>query len=282
MTAGENPDFSKMTLSEFLEAKLHAPTPPTVQLDVALRYHKGEWIERRDEHSEKEFLNRGVHIISHAAERGNTEAQCALGVIYCYGRPTGGLPDYEGGVPFLMKAASKQDATAQMELQALFQSSMKVIGPKSRKKILKMLENLPPLPVEPDFDKTTLAAFLQKNLRNPQTELDVAMRYYKGEWKEYRDADSEREFSIRGTYVIEKAAKECNVDAQYAMGEMNWTGSRMNQNFDEAVKWFTQAAEQGHEEARKKLYEADRQNWGMPKNPVERSKIIILSKPPVP
>ena len=46
-----------------------------------------------------------------------------------------------------------------------------------------------------------------------------------------------------------------NSSAQNSLGACYYNGEGVEQNYTEAVKWFRKAAEQGHEDAKKKLKE---------------------------
>ena len=50
-----------------------------------------------------------------------------------------------------------------------------------------------------------------------------------------------------------KAAEQGNADAQNNLGHCYHNGYGIEQNFIEAIKWFTKAAEQGHTKAQQNL-----------------------------
>jgi len=130
----------------------------------------------------------------------------------------------------------------------------------------------------PDFTKTNLHDFLKSTLYSPDTQLDVSLRYHKGEWRDQLMKESSTGgaaaaaslFAIRGHQVLLDAARHGNADAQNAYGELKWHGNNMNPNLEEAVVWFGKAADQKHPEAKKNLARAVSLNLGMPKAPAQK------------
>jgi len=52
-----------------------------------------------------------------------------------------------------------------------------------------------------------------------------------------------------------KAAKQGHADSQFFLGQMYYEGKGVSENYNEAVKWFTKAAEQGHKDSQASLLE---------------------------
>lgn len=52
--------------------------------------------------------------------------------------------------------------------------------------------------------------------------------------------------------LIQKA-ESGDAQAQYELAELYYQGQEMEENFNESVKWFERAAEQGHQKAREEL-----------------------------
>ncbi len=50
-----------------------------------------------------------------------------------------------------------------------------------------------------------------------------------------------------------KAAEQDDPDAQFKVGECYYYGMSVEQNYRQAYKWYTKAAEQGHKNAQEKL-----------------------------
>ena len=63
-----------------------------------------------------------------------------------------------------------------------------------------------------------------------------------------------------------KLAKKGNAEAQYKVGEMYEAGRGVDANKDEAMKWFTQAADGGSQNAKDKLLYVDMEKNGLTKD----------------
>ena len=63
-----------------------------------------------------------------------------------------------------------------------------------------------------------------------------------------------------------KLAKKGNAEAQYKVGEMYEAGRGVDVNKDEAMKWFTQAADGGSQNAKDKLLYVDMEKNGLTKD----------------
>lgn len=155
----------------------------------------------------------------------------------------------------------------------------------------------------PDFSKMNLYDFLKATLYNTDTQLDVSLRYHKGEWTKQLlkesvgptgndAAQANGLFLTRGTQVLREAAtptpgNKGNADAQNAMGELYWYGRGvMYRNFEKAVAWWRLSNEQGNPDAAENLAEATRLQLGVSRRPsweesVERMKTGYWPVPPV-
>ena len=72
--------------------------------------------------------------------------------------------------------------------------------------------------------------------------------------------------------MLTKSAEGGWVDAQYALGIRYYTGDFAPQNYSEAVKWFTLAAEQGHKSAANYLVDCYIHGQGVEKDSDEAIK----------
>lgn len=64
-----------------------------------------------------------------------------------------------------------------------------------------------------------------------------------------------------------KAAEEGDADAQNSLGDMYYDGIGVQQDYDEAARWFRKAAEQGHAQAQCNLGYLYIKGQGVPQNP---------------
>ena len=69
------------------------------------------------------------------------------------------------------------------------------------------------------------------------------------EWSEKASEQINKESFER----YKKAAEQGDVEAQYNLGLMYEFGDGVEEDFDQAVKWFEKAAERGHEGAQDAL-----------------------------
>ena len=66
------------------------------------------------------------------------------------------------------------------------------------------------------------------------------------------DAYNNKDYE-KAVKIARKLAKRNNAEAQNLLGICYFYGYGVEQSYDEAVKWWKKAAEQGHEEAKKEL-----------------------------
>ncbi len=57
-----------------------------------------------------------------------------------------------------------------------------------------------------------------------------------------------------------KEAEQGNANAQYNLAVIYHIGEKVDENYKEAIKWYTKAAKQGHSEAQKKLNQINQEN----------------------
>ena len=108
-------------------------------------------------------------------------------------------------------------------------------------------------------DKTFLSSL--HSLKNKRTEFDRIKRLAKGGDKSAQDnlgvmysiGDGVPQDYKEAAKWFTKAAEQGYANAQYSLGVMYSIGDGVPQDYKEAVKWFTKAAEQGDADAQKNL-----------------------------
>ena len=85
--------------------------------------------------------------------------------------------------------------------------------------------------------------------------------------------EQENQFQV----VLAKCAHDGDVDCQYRLASMYEDGDGVPQNYSEAVKWYTMAAEQGHADSQYKLGEMYHFGYGVDQNEKEAIKWYTMS-----
>ncbi len=124
-------------------------------------------------------------------------------------------------------------------------------------------------------DKTFLSSL--HSLKNKRTEFDRIKRLAKGGDKSAQDnlgvmysiGDGVPQDYKEAVKWFTKAAEQGDADAQKNLGVMYDTGEGVPQDYKEAVKWYTKAAEQGDADAQNNLGVMFDNGEGVPKDLVQ-------------
>ena len=185
------------------------------QLEFGRLYVKGEGVEQ-------DFV-KATKWLRKAAEQGNSDAQCDLGLYYYAGK--GIKQDFAEGLKWFLKAAEQENAVAQYCLGMCYYegTGVKQDIPEAAKWLCKALE-------QEDEDAEKL---FEDNIAAPL----------------------ELEMYDETMPLLMAFAKEGYARAQYLLGECYNYGNGVDEDEEEAVKWYRKAAEQGHEDAQCELDE---------------------------
>ncbi|MBL1275240.1 MAG: sel1 repeat family protein [Ectothiorhodospiraceae bacterium] len=232
---------------------------PRSQYDLAIRYLKGDGIEKNVENAIKwleksvgqdyshaqlklgmlyqegdkveKDMDVAVEYLTMAAEQGNATAQYLLGNIYLQG--DGVEQDYDEAEEWLELAAGHDYKKAILALDALL-----TLGEENSGKNTSTLE------VKAKTDNNKTAIVIPENI-TAKTAHEIGMNYLRG-------IGVSRDYKIAIIW-LSKGAELGNVDSQYQYGELLRKGRGTKKNKKQADKWFRAAAKQGHIKAKNRL-----------------------------
>lgn len=223
--------------------------------------------------SAKELYNQGVklfdsgkkkegnELIIKAADMGDDEAQCVVGILlYMHGEQSGEVSSYKNAAAYLQKSANQGNAEAEYRLGMLYFDGKGVSVDNA--KALRLFESA-------------------AEKKQPQAQMMAGLMYYvgKGVKVDYKKAvyyltqsaeagDDDAQFLLTRAYATgngvkqdmtkafewcEKSAKQGNSDAQYILGSMYESGSGVKKDIKMARYWYEKAAAQGDEDAKESL-----------------------------
>ena len=94
--------------------------------------------------------------------------------------------------------------------------------------------------------------------------------------------DAYRAGDYKAAVSVESLRRKGDIDSQYVLGSIYSDGKELLQDYEEAVKWYTKAAEQGHEMAQQlgNVYRDGKEYCRTTKKrlsgtPKRRSKVLI-------
>ena len=219
----ENSRFNQGLVAQIAVEYLKGSSSGTA-LQVLREYEERVDVERRRRKAEEEE----VRQLRPLAERGNTEAQCHLGVMYATGK--GIERNDRAAVYWYRKAALQGDADAQFRLGMMYANGRAI-------------------------HDTTAVNWYRKAAEQGHAEA----QYTLGQMCEDGLRDQE------AFQWYHQAAKQGHAEAQYRLGQIyensdEDSGVRYFKDYSpidkaEALYWYIEAAEQGHTEAQYKLGE---------------------------
>ena len=251
-----------------------------------------EEINRKgDEYYDAKQYEKAIECFNIAAEQGNAEAQCNLGVVYFT------QEKFELAVHWFQKSANQNNARAQFYIGILYSRGLGV--PKNLKEAFFWLNKAAELGsadaqynlgiwynvgfggVEQDYDKAVrlykkaaeqghaggqnnLAVLYDRGLGLPKDKKEAA-RLFKlsaGQGfvsaqrdlaKLYLFGDGITQDYKEALYWFKKAAEKEDAESQAFIGAMYMKGTGVPQDLKEARKWMQKAADNGFETAKKQL-----------------------------
>ena len=183
-------------------------------LSLAHKYYHGDGVEPNYEEA--------ARLYRIAAERGNVEAQQALGFMYYVG--LGVLQDYAEAARWTSLAAEQGDASAQTLLGILHYFG---------------------LGMPQGYAEAAGWFRLASEQGDASAQALLANMYYFGQGVPQDYAEAARWYRF--------AAEQGDVEAQRLLGIMHYFGQGMQQDYAEAARWYRLAAEQGNADAQTRL-----------------------------
>ena len=227
-----------------------------------------------------------------AAEQGNVDAQCFLGIVYSTGQYDV-EQNYAEAIKWFTMAAEKGEPTAQYNLSLFYIEGFGVDPDTVKAQQLydlaaKQLDNLPPLIVERPATNDILQSLPSGKKKNGKDKEKLSSKdkvKYAEAIKKYRPraeaGDAVAQYNLGmlysaglGTPVNHKeamkwyrmAAEQGDADAQNNIGIMYYQGQGVGKNYSQAFHWYDLAAEQGHVAAQYNIGIMYEQGIGTEKN----------------
>ena len=188
------------------------------QCKLAAMHEKGLGVEQD--------FSEAIHWFRRAAERGNASAHVSLGSFYASGKSV--AQDFFAARECFLKAVELGDA----EAQALLASMDEKLAAKAT-------------------GKDATPSDIDAGISREAAEVPAADASEVGQDDNADTADKKPR--KRELTALLKAAKQGDVEAQYQLGKMFDDGDGVDQDFDKAACYYTDAAEQGHAEAQFQL-----------------------------
>ena len=181
------------------------------------------------------------------ADKGNLEAQLALGYSYLYGE-NGLTPNYDKAFEYYSKAALQNDATGLNNLGSLYYSGIGVSRSPAKAAIL--------------FEKSA-------DLGNPDAALNLGFMLISGK--------GAKQDTTRALNYFEKASSSDNPIAKFMTGYAYYTGTFRAVDFVKAAPLIKNAADAGFDEAQLVLADIYINGRGFPQNYNNAVKYLRLS-----
>lgn len=166
--------------------------------------------------------SRALLLFKKPAERGNAQAQNALGIMYQRGL---GLPvDYLEAARWYRKAANQGFASAQVNLGAMYDKG---------------------LGIEKDYAEAVRWFRRAADQGDPNGQYNLGLYYAKGQGVVRDD--------VEAVVLFRRAAEQGHAMGQYVLGLIFAEGLGIPKDDAEAIQWFRKAADQGHPQAKEEL-----------------------------
>ena len=174
---------------------------------------------------------KAYQIFKPLAEKGNSGAQFALGVMFSRGRFV--ALDYQKAIEWFKKSASQGNSMSEFNLGMMYEFGYGV---------------------EQDYLKAIEWFKKSASQGNSMSEFSLALMYQNGHGVEQNYPKATEWFS--------KSANGGNSGAQFSLGTMYEFGYGVEQDYLKAIEWYVKAAMQGHTPAQESLARiyADEQN----------------------
>lgn len=217
-----------------------------------------------------------------AAERGDTEAQTDLGIMYAKG--DGVAKDPSEAVKWFRKAAEQGFARAQNNLGVMYEDgngvpqdnveAVKWFRAAAEQGFARAQNNLATKYLEGagvPKDPVEAVQWFRKSAEQgfPDGQYNLATMYFNGDGVAKDPAEAVKWYR--------KAAEQGFARAQSSLAVRYFNGDGVPKNLPEAINWFTKAAEQGMPEAQYNLGQMYNAGTGVPMDYVEAAKWFALA-----
>jgi len=200
---------------------------------------------------EREDYATAFRLFQHVAEKGNTVAELALGIMYTDGR---GVPqDYVEANKWLRQAAAQGDARAQNNLGYAFDHGLGV--PQDFSEALRWYSKSAD---QGEAYAQTNIGSMYENGRGVTQSFSEAAKWYRAAADQgnargqyslaslYNDGNGVRQDYTEMVFWLRKAAEQGHAMAQYYLAAAYARGAGVSKNTAEAIKWYRAAAEKGN------------------------------------
>lgn len=175
-----------------------------------------------------------------AANEGNVDAQCFLGIVYSVGQYNI-EQNYKEAIKYFTMAAEKGEPTAQYNLSLFYIEGFgvepdTVQAQKWYDLAFQQDNTLPPLIVE----------------RPATNDIDLTINTKKSKKGEKITSKTQNKFA-KAIPTFRTRAEAGDAVAQYNLGVLYYDGIGTERNYKEALKWFRMAAEQGDPDAQNNI-----------------------------
>lgn len=223
-----------------------------------------------------------IKQLREAAERGDVDAQCDLGMAYASGEAV--PQDHALAVQWFRKAAEQGDAFAQLSLGVAYEDGKGVSqdwtqavhwyrqaaeqGDDAAQYCLGVAYDFG-RGVPQDWNRAAQLYLQAVEQGNSFAQYNLAVSYTKGKGVTQDDEQA--------AHWYRKAAEQGNEFAQNDLGVMYARGSGVARDYAQGVQWLRKAAEQGHARAQNNLSEEYASGRGVPQDYIEAYKWASLS-----
>ena len=223
-------------------------------------YHSAAWNGYEDAIRKLDVYEEMINILSgsvddylQAAEAGDAEAQYKLGYVYYYGLRVD--QDFEQAAEWFAKAAAQgYESPEFLYLYSLLFANGYGVEEDSDNamKLLKKAADLGQAEAQYDlYVKYTYGIGVSPDMKEAQKYLEMAadQEYIPALYKLGETANMAGEYE-KAVEWFEKAARQGDASAQYALGMMYMGGNGVEKDTQTAYYWLSEAADQGHSNAR--------------------------------
>jgi hypothetical protein len=273
-------DATQMTTFNRLKAKAESGDA-AAQYELACKYYFGKDVELNYRNAFRWF--------SKSAKHGNAQAQYRLGVCYQYGK--GVKADINEAIIAYESAANQGNADAMYKLGYCYQYGKGVypdskISEKFYREAAKLGNEAAKAYVDKRIEELKkVDSFIQsKNFESLNPITQTKIKAYRGDVDAqiklgdmyYKGSDVERDYNEAVKWYKE-AAEDGNADAMYKLGNLYFNDKIQSAAKDEFMFWYKKAAENGHIKAQFKLGYCYRYGKGVQPNLTLAKKWLKLA-----
>ena len=221
------------------------------QYNMGVMYEKGKGVEKN--------LNKAKKWFQFAAEQGLAKAQYNLGLMY--GKGKGVDKDYNKAIKWMTLAADQGNGKAQTNLGWMFETGKGV--PRDTQKALSLYQLASDQGLAKAQEKLNLLLNKNKeNLSEPSNnskgflslnEKHPELNEIQPEKSNKIATTSEINLKIEQEQPVLNPTKKAEAQIHFGLGMRFENGEGVPQDYNEAIRWYRLAADQGHGKAQEKL-----------------------------